>query len=198
MSVGEITQLLTGWDNNRAETCEKLIPAVYAELRRTAAALMRNERAEHTLQPTALINEVYLRMVQQDVTGWKDRAHFFGIAARLMRQVLVEHARRRSRLKRNGGVKAVFQEEIAVHPASLELVLDLDDALTRMAEWDPRKLEIVELHYFGGLKAEEICEALDLKLPTVRRDLLLGRAWLREQFGVTGHGGAEQPVASSL
>lgn len=193
MPPGEITQLLIEWDSNRAEASHKLIPAVYAELRQTAAALMRNERSQHTLQPTALINEVYLRIVQQDVASWKDRAHFFGIAARVMRQVLVEHARARCRLKRNGGVKPVFQEELAVSPASLELVMDLDEALTRMASWDSRKLEIVELYYFGGLKAEEICEALDLSLPTVRRDLLLGRAWLREQFGV----GREAPDSSS-
>src|SRR5947209_7715890 len=110
------------------------MPAVYGELRAIAAGLMRNERSTHTLQPTALIHEAYVRMINQDSTSWKDRAHFFGIAARIMRQVLVEHARRRSSLKRGGGVKLVVNEELWVGPGNLEGMLDLDDALNRMAD----------------------------------------------------------------
>ena len=144
---------------------------------------MNRERPEHTIQPTALIHEAYLRLIRQDVTTWKDRAHFFGIAARIMRQILVEHARRRSSLKRNGGGKvALDDQQLQIATGDLDSMLDLDAALIRMADWDRRKLEVVELHYFGGLKAEEISEALELTVPTVRRDLLLGRAWLREQI----------------
>ncbi len=155
---------------------------VYSELRKIAAALMRNERSGHTLQPTILIHEAYMRLVQQDAVNWKDRSHFFGIASRIMRQILVEYARRRAALKRGGNHRFTGVEEIAVGPSNLDVVLDLDEALERMRHWDERKLQVVELHYFGGLKAEEIAEALALSLPTVRRDLILGRAWLKEQF----------------
>lgn len=181
MEHGDITEVLLQW-GNREDAIERLLPAVYSELHKIAASLMRNERQGHTLQPTVLIHEAYMRMVRQDEASWKDRAHFFGIAAHIMRQILVEYARRRNALKRGGDVKKVLVEEIAVGPGNLDIILDLDEALTKMADWDARKLQVVELHYFGGLKAEEISEALSLTLPTVRRDLLLGRAWLREQF----------------
>jgi RNA polymerase sigma factor (TIGR02999 family) len=147
---------------------------------------MRRERPDHTLQPTVLIHEAYLRLVRQDSVTWKDRAHFFGIAARLMRQILVEHARRRCSLKRGGAPRPVAAEELAVGPGQLEILLDLDEALVRMRNWDERKQQVVELHYFGGMKADEISEALALTLPTVRRDLLLGRAWLRDQIAQAG------------
>jgi len=179
---GDITQVLLNWGQNREASLERLMPVVYGELHKIAGSLMRNERSGHTLQPTILIHEAYLRLVRQDVTTWQDRAHFFGIAARIMRQILVEYARRRSSLKRGAGARPVVGDEIAVGPGNLDVIMDLDDALVRMADWDERKLQVVELHYFGGLKAEEISEALELGLPTVRRDLLLGRAWLREQF----------------
>ena len=143
---------------------------------------MRNERSGHTLQPTILIHEAYMRLVRQDAVDWKDRSHFFGIASRIMRQILVEYARRRIALKRGGKQIAVDASNIAIGPSNLDVVLDLDEALERMRDWDGRKLQVVELHYFGGLKAEEIAEALALSLPTVRRDLILGRAWLKEQF----------------
>jgi len=186
-SAGDITQVLLNWENNREAALERLIPVVYAELRSIASSHLRHERPDHTMQPTALIHEAYIRLVRQDVTTWKDRSHFFGIASRIMRQILVEYARKRATLKRgansNVAVSGDFLDgKIGVGPGNFEVILDLDSALSRMAEWDARKLEIVELHYFGGLKAEEICEALDLSLPTVRRDLLLGRAWLREQM----------------
>ena len=184
MNPGDITEVLLKW-GNRDDAMEQLFPAVYSELHKIAASLMRRERSNHTLQPTVLIHEAYMRMVRQEEASWKDRAHFFGIAAHIMRQILVEYARRKSALKRGGDVKKALAEDIAVGPGNLEVILDLDEALTKMADWDPRKLEVIELHYFGGLKAEEISEALNLSLPTVRRDLLLGRAWLREQFAET-------------
>jgi len=179
---GDITQVLLNWESNREHALNHLMPVVYGELRKIAASLMRNERPDHTLQPTVLINEAYLRLVRQDVATWKDRAHFFGVAAHLMRQILVDHARRRGAKKRGSAERPVIDEEIAVGPGNLDIILDLDEALNRMHDWDERKLQVVELHYFGGLKAEEISEALDLSLPTVRRDLLLGRAWLREHL----------------
>jgi RNA polymerase sigma factor (TIGR02999 family) len=179
---GDITQVLLAWDNNREAALDQLMPVVYSELRKIAASLMRNERSDHTLQPTVLIHEAYIRLVRQDVASWADRAHFFGVAARLMRQILVDHARQRGSQKRGGSDRRANDGDNAVIPGNLDIILDHDEALTRMQSWDERKLQIIELHYFGGLKAEEISEALDLKLPTVRRDLLLGRAWLREQF----------------
>jgi RNA polymerase sigma factor (TIGR02999 family) len=122
-------------------------------------------------------------MVRQEAVTWQDRAHFFGIAARIMRQILVQYARGRNTLKRDAGSKKSLTGDIAVDAGNWEVIIDLDEALNRMASWDNRKLEVIELHYFAGLKAEEISEALDLSLPTVRRDLLLGRAWLKSQFG---------------
>ena len=178
----DITAALLNWSADPKRAADQIVPVVHAELRKMAAALMRGERSNHTIQPTVLVNEVYLQLVRQDTVTWKDRAHFFGIAARLMRQILVDHARRRSAQKRGGGARATFQE-LSDTPHNLEVLLDLEDALQRMQLWDERKLQVIELHYFGGLKAEEIAEALDLTLPTVRRDLLVGRAWLKEQVG---------------
>ncbi|HTS27735.1 MAG TPA: ECF-type sigma factor [Bryobacteraceae bacterium] len=180
--TGDITQALRSWDCNRDAVLQQLMPAVYAELHKMAAGLMRKERPGNTLQPTVLINEVYLRLVRQDIASWQDRAHFFGIAARLMRQILVDHARQRCAGKRGGSERPVIDGEIPVGPGDLEALLDLDAALERMREWDERKVRALELHYFGGMTVEEISGALDLTLPTVRRDLLLGRAWLRDHF----------------
>ena len=179
--AGDITEVLLEWDKDRNGTLERVMPVVYAELRKIASSLMRNERPGHTLQPTGLINEAYLRLVKQERVTWKDRSHFFGIAARLMRQILVEHARQKAALKRGGGAN-VPDGDLSVSADNLEIVLDLDDALNRMAGWDQRKQSVMELHYFGGLKAEEISEALEVSLPTVRRDLVLGRMWLRDHF----------------
>jgi RNA polymerase sigma-70 factor, ECF subfamily len=182
VNAGDITQTLLNWESNPEAAWGQLTPAVYSELRRIATSLMRKERPGHTLQPTALINEAYVRMVRQEEVSWKDRAHFFGVAARVMRQILVDHARSRASQKRGAGAKHTRPGDLAITTEDLDLVLDLDEALNRMADWDRRKLEVIELHYFGGMKAEEIGEALNLTLPTVRRDLLLGRAWLQEQF----------------
>jgi RNA polymerase sigma-70 factor (ECF subfamily) len=179
--AADITAVLLSWNTDPKAAVDRLIPIVHAELRKIAASLMRSERPNHTIEPTVLVNEVYLHLVRQDAVSWKDRAHFFGIAARLMRQILIDYARRRSSQKRGGGMAATLREPSG-GPNNLEVLLDLEDALQRMQAWDERKLQVVELHYFGGLKAEEIAEALDLTLPTVRRDLLLGRAWLKEQF----------------
>lgn len=176
----DITEALLDWPTNRSGSLDRVMPAVYAELRKIAASLMKKERPGHTLQPTVLIHEVYIRLVKQERVTWKNRAHFFGIAARLMRQILVQHARRRSALKRKGD--RPDSPLPLTNPTSLETILDLDEALKQMAAWDQRKQEVMELHYFGGLKAEEISEALDLSLPTVRRDLVLGRMWMRDHF----------------
>ena len=178
---GDITAALLNWDRDRNGAIDQIVPFVYEELHKMAGGLMRRERDHHTIQPTALLNEVYLRLVRQDAVSWKDRAHFFGVAARIMRQILVDYARRRTSLKRGGDARPT-QEDIAATPSNLEVLMDLEDALTKMQDWDQRKLQVIELHYYGGLKAEEIAEALGLSLPTVRRDLIVGRVWLREQF----------------
>jgi RNA polymerase sigma factor (TIGR02999 family) len=178
----DITAILLNWGANPKSAADQIIPVVHAELHKLASALMRGERLNHTIQATVLVNEVYLQLVRQDAVTWKDRAHFFGIAARLMRQILVDHARRRNAQKRGGDARVTLQE-LSSAPKNIEMVLDLEDALQRMQLWDERKLKVIELHYFGGLKAEEIAEALDLTLATVRRDLLVGRAWLKDQVG---------------
>ncbi|MBZ5602730.1 MAG: sigma-70 family RNA polymerase sigma factor [Acidobacteriia bacterium] len=177
----DITAVLLNWKEDPKAAMDKMVPVLHTELVKIASALMRSERPNHTIEPALLVNEVYLHLVRQDAVDWKDRAHFFGIASRLMRQILIDYARRRASHKRGGGLRATA-EELAGQPRNLEVLLDLDDALQRMRDWDQRKAQVIELHYFGGLKAEEITEALDLSLPTVRRDLIVARAWLREQL----------------
>ncbi len=175
-----VTQLLHAWNSGNEEAIDQLIPLVYDDLRRLAGHFMRRERPEHTLQPTALVNEAYLRLAGVRVS-WKDRAHFFATVARLMRRLLVDHARASQRAKR-GNAKISLDEarEVSVKPA-FDL-LALDHALTLFATFDPRKVEIIELHYFAGLNNDEVAEALGISRATVQRDLRLAKAWLKCQL----------------
>ena len=173
--------MLREWRSGNQEALDRLMPLVYDELRRLANRYMRGERPEHTLQATALVNEAYLRLVDMKVS-WQDRAHFFAVAARLMRRLLVDHARANQRAKRESGPKVSLDDalEVSSKPA-LDLVA-LDEALTRFATFDPRKAEIIELHFFGGLNNEEVAEALGISRATVQRDLRVAKAWLSHEL----------------
>jgi RNA polymerase sigma-70 factor (ECF subfamily) len=181
--ASEVTRLLGEWRDSRDErVLDRLIPLVYDELRSLAARRLGNERPGHTLQPTALVNEAYIRLVEGE-PDIENRAHFFALAARTMRRVLIEHARARKRDKRGGGVPSITLTEAAwaSDPATFDLVA-LDEALTRLAEIDPRKTRVVELHFFGGLTYQETSMALGISEATVDRDLRVAKAWLAEQL----------------
>ena len=179
-STNEVTRLLCEWRSGKHEAMEQLLPLVYDDLRRLASHFMRRERPEHTLQATALVNEAYIRLTGIQVS-WKDRAHFFAVFARLMRRLLVDHARGQHRVKRQS-VKVSLDEarEVSAKPA-LDLVA-LDHALTQFATFDPRTVEIIELHFFAGLSNEEVADALGISRATVQRDLRLAKAWLKRQL----------------
>lgn len=183
MSAGhDITALLGKWASGDRQALEDLTPRVYAELRRLAAAYLRNERPDHTLQPTELVHEAYLRLVDQKVTPrWQNRSHFFGIAARLMRQILVDHARRRQTGGR-AGRKVPIEAAISLPGGRSADLLALEDALQALEELDRRKCKAIELHYFGGLSIKEIAEALNLSDKTIRRDLAFSEAWLYQEM----------------
>ena len=177
-SPKSVTVLLRAWGRGDEEAREKLLPLIYAELRRRAAARLRRERREHSLQPTALVHEAYLRLVGQEV-AWKNRAHFFGLASQMMRRILVDHARGRKRGKRAGGwIRVELDEAVAIsEQRDVDLVL-LDQALVELSELDPRHGRIVELRFFGGLTVEETAEVLGVSEATVKRDWSLARTWL--------------------
>jgi RNA polymerase sigma factor (TIGR02999 family) len=179
-----VTQLLAEWGGGDRAALDRLLPLVFDELRRLAASYLRRERAGHTLQPTALVNEAYLRLVDQEGAQWQNRAHFFGIAANLMRQILVDHARQRSADKRGGSQLqrlSLTQAERLVKQEELD-VLALNEALERLAEFDPQQTRIVELKFFGGLTIEETAEVLGVSHATVEREWKLARAWLRREL----------------
>ena len=179
-----ITRLLVDWGKGDQAALEKLMPLVYSELRRLASNYLRRERAEHTLQPTALVNEAYLKLVDQRNAKWQNRAHFFGIAAQLMRRILVDHARQRQAVKR-GGVEqqrlSITSAEAVMKQPEIDL-LALNEALEELAEMDPQQSRIVELKFFGGLSIEETAEVLGISHATVERDWKMARAWLRRQL----------------
>jgi RNA polymerase sigma-70 factor (ECF subfamily) len=178
-SASAITVLLHAWGEGDQAAFEKLVPLVDAELRRLARHYMRGERAGHTLQPTALINEVYLRLIDWGNISWQDRAHFFGLSARLMRRTLVDYARLHRTSKRGGQTLTIAFDEVSV--AGREPTADLvaiDDALSSLAKHDLRKSQIVELRFFGGLTVEETAEVLKVSPRTVKREWSLARAWL--------------------
>jgi RNA polymerase sigma-70 factor, ECF subfamily len=179
----EVTQLLVDWGNGNQAALDRLMPVVYTELRQLAHRYMRRERPGHTMQTTALIHEAYLRLVDQNQVRWQHQAHFFGIAARLMRQILIEHARSHTRAKRGGGVGTISLDEAAVvsQMRAMEL-LALDDALERLAAIDPRKSRVVELRFFGGLSVEEAAIVLNIAPNTVLRDWRMAKAWLRREI----------------
>jgi RNA polymerase sigma factor (TIGR02999 family) len=185
-SSNQVTQLLAGWNRGEAGALERLMPVVYDELRRLAAKSLRSEKPGHTLQPTALIHEAYLRLVDQRLPEFESRAHFFGVASRLMRQILVDHARSRVAAKRGaGGVKISLDD--APEPASEDNavgLLALDEALSRLAEFDERKSRIVEMRSFGGMSVEDVAVALGVSEPTIKRETRLAQAWLKRELGM--------------
>jgi RNA polymerase sigma factor (TIGR02999 family) len=179
----EVTVLLRNLSNGDQSALDELIPLVYRELRRIADGYLRVERRAHTLQPTALVHEAYLRLVGQDQPDYQNRAHFYGVAAQVMRQILVDHSRRFRAAKRGGGaVKLRLDEvpELAVERA--ELVVRLDETLNELKEQDPLKAQLVEMRFFGGLTAEESAEALGLPVQKVRRQLRVAQAWLQREL----------------
>jgi RNA polymerase sigma factor (TIGR02999 family) len=182
--AGAVTRLLHEWQAGDREALDRLMPLVYDELRRIAAALMRSERRNHTLQATALAHEAYARLAGSDASA-TDRAHFLSLAARVMRRVLVAHARARRRLKRNAGLNVTLDERDAAIPASAERVIEIDQALDRLESLDVRKLKVLEMRLFGGLTHTEIADVLDVSVPTVERDYRTARAWLRAELEST-------------
>jgi len=180
----QITQLLKQWSNGEAEVLDDLMPLVYVELRRQAAGYLRRERVNHTLQPTALINEAYLKLIDQRDVKWQNRAHFFAIAAQAMRRILVDYARERHRTKRGGAAENLPLEKAAFivsKEKSLDLVA-LDEALTRLAKFDERQARVVELKFFSGLDIDETAEVLGVSNATVRRDWNMAKAWLHQEI----------------
>jgi RNA polymerase sigma-70 factor (ECF subfamily) len=180
----EITGLLIAWSDGDQEALERLLPLIERELHRIARHYMRRENPGHTLQTTALVNEAYFRLVDQKSVRWQNRAHFFAIAARIMRRILINYARDRQRLKRGGHAVQVSlsQAETVGEEMPAEL-LALDEALVRLAEFDERKARVVELRYFGGLSVEETAEVLDVSAVTVERDWKAAKAWLKREIG---------------
>ena len=183
-SSDDVTALLRAWSEGDERAFDALVPLVYGELRRLARLYMMRERHGLTLQPTALVNEAYLRLVDIQRVTWQDRAHFLAVSARVMRRVLVDMARTRASLKRAGGIQRVSFDEnlIAANEWSVNLVA-LDDALGALAEKDVRKSQVIELRFFGGLNVEETAEALHVSSRTVMRDWSLARAWLSRELG---------------
>jgi len=176
--TGTISQLLQAWGHGDVQAREDLVPLVYQELRRRASTYLRRERPDHTLQPTSLVHEAYIRLMAQTRVSWLNRAQFFALAAQLMRRVLVDYARERQAAKRPGGIRVTFDEGLrAVLPPDCELLM-LDDALGDLARLDPRQAEIVELKYFGGLSEAEVAAVLSLSRATVTREWQSARAWL--------------------
>ena len=177
-----VSQLLADWAAQDPTARDRLVPIVYDELRRLAHYYMHGERAGHTLQTTALVNEVYLRLAGIKGLQWRDRAHFFAMAGTLMRRVLVDYARRRSRDKRGGGMSVTSLDDHAVISAPSVDILALDEALEQLAEVDPQQCRVVELRFFGGLSVEETAEALGISPATVKRDWTTAKAWLHHEL----------------
>lgn len=177
MPDGDITLLLEQWRNGDAQAASEVVALLHAELHRIAQVEMAKENSGHTLQPTALVNELYLRLMQGSAIDWRDRSHFMAIATRTLRHILVDHARKRHAARRDG-IKVVLDERIHGKPSADRDVLVVDDALNAMAKDHPRPAQAIELRFFGGLQENEIGEALGISLATVKRDLVFGRAWL--------------------
>jgi len=187
MQRGDVSGLLRAWSGGDEDALEKLTPMVFDELHRLARRHMRGERPGHSLQATALVNEAYMRLVDCERMQWQNRAHFFAVSAQLMRRILVDHARRHN-LKRGGGVQHVLLEEAAVVGGGEETdLVGLDNAMNALARIDPRKVQVVEMRFFGGLSVEETAEVLKVSTVTVKRDWRAAKAWLyRELTGETG------------
>lgn len=186
-SSRNVTALLADWSRGNSRALNELLPLVYAELRRVAARQLRNERAGHSLQPTALVHEVYIRLVNQRQVHWQDRAHFFCVTAQMMRRILVDHARRHAAAKRGEGLRRVSIDDARDVPASNDVpILALDRALDRLHEIDPDLTRIVELRAFGGLTVEEAARVLDISPSTAKREWRTAKAWLNRELGSGG------------
>jgi len=197
-SRGEVTVLLGELKLGHKDALERLIPLVYRELRRVAGRCMRDERPGHTLQPTALVHEAFLRLVDQDRADWRNRAQFVGVAAQLMRRLLVDHARGRRALKR--GIPVIMNEEIFHRAAGAdhtEEILAVDEILGRLAELDPQQARIVELRYFAGLSVEETAEAMAISPRTVKRDWAMAKGWMKTQLSGTGDHRVAAPATTA-
>jgi RNA polymerase sigma factor (TIGR02999 family) len=182
-SPGQVTRLLNDWSDGDSTALDELIPIIYDELRSLAAHYLRRERADHTLQPTALVHEAYFRLVDQKEVHWQSRAHFFGVAAQMMRRVLIDHAKSHRRAKRGGGLlKLDLDQAAGLSEEQAGEVIALDDALEELARIDPRKGKTIELRYFGGLSVEETAEVLGVSPNTVMRDWAMAKAWLYNEI----------------
>jgi RNA polymerase sigma-70 factor (ECF subfamily) len=182
----DVTVLLSELTRGNQQAAEKLVPLVYDELKRLARSYMRRERPDHTLQATALAHEAYLKLVRQEAVNWQSRSHFFGIAAQLMRRILIDHARGHLRVKRGGGKEVLpLNEALAFSPEHSEELVRLDEALNRLATLDARQSRIVELRFFGGLTVEETAEFLGISPKTVKRDWSVAKAWLHGELRQT-------------
>ena len=180
-SAGEVTELLVGWNRGEEDALGKLLPLVYDELHRLAGRYLRQERPDHILQSTALVHEAYMRLTDKKDVPWRNRTHFFAIAARMMRQVLVDSARRRDAAKRRG-MKISLSETLPAEAADPIDLISLNDALTALAALNARQARVVELRYFGGLTFAEVADALGMAIPTVKLDWALARAWLYKEL----------------
>ena len=190
--AGDVSKLLRAWSDGDQGALERLTPIVYDELHRLAGRYMKGERTGHSLQTTALVNEAYMRLVNYKRMQWQNRAHFFAVSAHLMRRILVEHARRHN-LKRGGGVQHVSLEEVAVMGSGRatdpsEKLVALDEALNALARLDPRKAQVVEMRFFGGLSVEETAEVLKVSPVTAMRDWNTAKAWLYRELTGAGDG----------
>ena len=183
-SPHRVTELLLAWSDGDQAALDKLVPLIYDELRRLAEHYLRRERSNHTLQPTALVHEAYLRLVDQKHMQWQNRAHFFGAATQVMRRILVDHARQHKAAKRGGAEhKVTLDEDVAFAKQRDVNLLALDDALTKLESLDPQKSRIVELRFFGGLSEEQTAKVLGVSTSTVRRQWKLAKAWLHREIG---------------
>jgi RNA polymerase sigma factor (TIGR02999 family) len=189
-SSHRVTRLLLAWSGGDAAAIDELMPLIYAELRRLAQRQMQRERLGHTLQPTALVHEAYLRLIDQRQVHWQNRAQFFAVAAQVMRRIVVDYARRRRRAKRGGGATHLSLDEAAViTPVLAPRVLELDEALGRLTAIDERKGRVVEMRYFAGLSVEEVAAVVGVSENTVISDWALAKAWLRRELETTGNAG---------
>ncbi len=180
---GDLTGLLVEWGSGRREALDELMPLVYPELERLARSYLRRERADHTLQTSALIGEAYLRLVDQDRVQWQNRGHFFGICAQMMRRILVDHARRHKAAKRPSAHPRITYDDQAGPGLAPDVdVLDLHEALNKLAEIDPRQARVVELRYFGGLTIEETAAAMEIAPSTIKREWATAKAWLHREL----------------
>ena len=185
-SRSEVTQLLQQWGEGHRDALDRLLPAIYAELRRLASSYLKRERRDHTLQATALVHEAFLKLVDQQAVRWQNRAHFFGIAAQAMRRILVDHARAHAARKRGGGERLLSLDDALIVGSSIDVeILALDEVLTRLTSIDPQQSQIVELRFFGGLTMDETAAVLHISPATVGREWKMAKAWLYAELART-------------